>query len=62
MKTRFDSLQLNVKTIAKLNDDQLSTVRGGNNQNFNAAEEDCTDGGITCSGAGATIIIQTKSE
>ncbi|WP_312082538.1 class I lanthipeptide [Epilithonimonas hominis] len=59
MKTnKFSALQLNKKAIAKLNDAQLSTVKGGKG---NASElTDCTGGGITCSGAGSTIVVQTR--
>ena len=58
MKTnKFSALQLNKKAIAKLNDNQLSTVKGGKGVPVAA---DCTGGGITCSGAGSTIVVQTK--
>ncbi len=59
MKTnKFSALQLNKKAIAKLNDAQLTSVKGGNNANAQLA--DCTGGGITCSGAGSTIVVQTQ--
>lgn len=31
MKNSFGSLKLNKKTVAKLNDEQLNAVKGGNN-------------------------------
>ena len=58
MKTnKFSALQLNKKAIARLNDSQLTSVKGGKGAQPLA---DCTDGGITCSGAGSTIVVQTK--
>ena len=60
MKTnKFSALQLNKKAIAKLNDAQLTSVKGGNNANAELAEG-CSGGGITCSGAGSTIVVQTR--
>ncbi|ASW75615.1 hypothetical protein IQ37_13455 [Chryseobacterium piperi] len=59
MKTnKFSALQLNKKSIAKLNDSQLTSVKGGSRENQVAA--DCSNGGITCSTAGSTIIVQTQ--
>ncbi len=55
--TKFSALQLNKKAIARLNDSQLTSVKGGNNAPVAA---DCTNGGITCSGAGSTIVVSTK--
>jgi len=55
---KFSALQLNKKAIAKLNDSQLSAVKGGKGTQPVA---DCTGGGITCNGgAGSTVVIQTK--
>ncbi|ASW75611.1 rSAM-modified peptide [Chryseobacterium piperi] len=59
MKTnKFSALQLNKKSIAKLNDGQLTSVKGGNRGN--QLEADCTNGGITCSTAGSTVIIKDQ--
>jgi len=55
MKKSFNHLQLNKKTIAKLNEDQLSNVKGGNSNNLEM-DTDCRDGGITCNGATATVV------
>jgi len=58
MKTnKFSALQLNKKAIARLNDSQLTSVKGGKGSQPVA---DCTGGGITCPTAGSTIVVQTK--
>jgi len=56
--TNFSALQLNKKAIARLNDSQLTSVKGGKGAQPIAG--DCTGGGITCSTAGSTIVVQTK--
>lgn len=58
MKTnKFSALQLNKKAIARLNDSQLTSVKGGKTA---PVAGDCTGGGITCSTVGSTIVVQTK--
>lgn len=58
MKTnKFSALQLNKKAIARLNDNQLNSVKGGKGVPVSA---DCTNGGITCNDPGSTIVVQTK--
>jgi natural product precursor len=42
MDQKFSKLQLNKKTIAKLNEAQLSTVKGGNKSLAIIKEGDCT--------------------
>ncbi len=60
MKTnKFSALQVNKKAIAKLNDAQLTSVKGGKNGNAEVADG-CSGGGITCETAGSTIVVQTK--
>jgi len=55
--TNFSALQLNKKAIARLNDSQLTSVKGGKGQ---PAADGCSGGGITCETAGSTIVVQTK--
>ncbi|GEM_PF-3081544 len=49
MKTKFSKLNLDKKTIAKLDEKQISSVKGGRGI---ADDEEvvCRDGGITCVG------------
>jgi len=54
---KFSALQLNKKAIAKLNDSQLSAVKGGK---VSKPADGCSGGGITCETAGSTIVVQTK--
>jgi natural product precursor len=54
MDKKFNKLQLNKKSIAKMNDAQLSTVKGGNN-----AIEQSETCNITCQSTGVTN-VQTK--
>jgi len=55
---KFSALQLNKKAIAKLNDSQLSAVKGG--KGTQPVADGCSGGGITCETAGSTIVVQTK--
>lgn len=47
MNNKFSQLQLNKKTIAKLNERQLSTVKGGNKAIAPVREGDCTTTSVT---------------
>lgn len=51
MNKKFSKLQLSKKTIAKMNDAQLSTVKGGNNTI--GQSEDCN---VTCISTGVTNV------
>ncbi|MDM1555838.1 MULTISPECIES: class I lanthipeptide [Chryseobacterium] len=42
MNNKFSKLQLNKKTIAKLNERQLSTVKGGNKAIAPIKDDNCT--------------------
>lgn len=46
MKSKFSKLALNKKTIAKLNDQQLSTIKGGKSDP--PVDGDCTTTSPTC--------------
>ncbi|MDQ0782467.1 class I lanthipeptide [Chryseobacterium sp. W4I1] len=47
MDKKFSKLQLNKKTIAKLNEGQLSTVKGGNKSIAPVRDGDCTTTSVT---------------
>ncbi|AZB10660.1 rSAM-modified peptide [Chryseobacterium sp. G0162] len=47
MNNKFSQLQLNKKTIAKLNERQLSTVKGGNKVIAPVRDGDCTTTSVT---------------
>lgn len=51
MEKNFSKLQLNKKTIAKLNDEQLTAIKGGNN--VIRQDEECK---ITCKSTGVTNV------
>lgn len=54
MNKKFSTLQLNKKTIAKMNDAQLSAVKGGNN--IVKQDETCN---VTCQSTGVTNVNTT---
>ncbi|WP_426791985.1 class I lanthipeptide [Sphingobacterium sp. WOUb80] len=49
MKSKFSKLNLDKKTIAKLDEKQISSVKGGRGI-ADDEEVTCRDGGITCVG------------
>ncbi|WP_426791984.1 class I lanthipeptide [Sphingobacterium sp. WOUb80] len=49
MKSKFSKLNLDKKTIAKLDEKQISSVKGGRGI-ADDEEVTCRDGGITCTG------------
>lgn len=54
MKTKFSPLQLNKRSIAKMDDNQLSSVKGGNNTNDE--NDGCQNTGVTCENTGVTVV------
>jgi natural product precursor len=56
MKKQFSKLELNKKSIAKMNDAQLSAVKGGNNAL--KQDESCN---VTCQSTGVTN-VQTAAD
>ncbi|WP_426482154.1 class I lanthipeptide [Chryseobacterium sp. R2ACT005] len=55
MKKRFSNLELNKKSIAKLNDQQLTALKGGNAP-AQEPEIKCQDKGSTIVCTGTTVV------
>ncbi|MDT0641583.1 class I lanthipeptide [Zunongwangia sp. F363] len=58
MNKKFSKLQFSKKTIAKLNEDQLSSVKGGNNARSKSVDTEVETG---CSGTSTTKNCSTTS-